>query len=112
MTCVICKTGTPVADKATFTSTKDGVTVVIRDVPVVMAVNHEYADAGATVHTTNTFRTRRRAVGDRRQRGGVATAPGGLATRLRAEASATGPAPSTAARMMSRAKPVSRDSSV
>jgi S-methylmethionine-dependent homocysteine/selenocysteine methylase len=32
---------------------------------VVAAIHRDYAAAGATVHTSNTFRTRRRAVGDR-----------------------------------------------
>ena len=33
MTCVICKTGTPAEGRSTFTSTRDDITVVIREVP-------------------------------------------------------------------------------
>jgi S-methylmethionine-dependent homocysteine/selenocysteine methylase len=32
---------------------------------VVAAIHRDYADAGATVHTANTFRTKRRQLGDR-----------------------------------------------
>src|SRR5579883_1481352 len=32
---------------------------------VVAAIHRDYVAAGATVHTTNTFRTKRRSVGDR-----------------------------------------------
>jgi S-methylmethionine-dependent homocysteine/selenocysteine methylase len=38
---------------------------LLTDPDVVQQIHREYAQAGATVHTTNTFRTQKRTIGDR-----------------------------------------------
>jgi YgiT-type zinc finger domain-containing protein len=72
MICVICKTGTPEPGRATFSSTKDTITVVVRDVPALVCPNcgEAYYDEATTDRLLEMATA---------MRAGAGRAPGGVA---------------------------------